>query len=100
MTEEINNDAVDLSKYADFDKLLNKKFGKKVYTGFGKAEEFDRVKKIPLECISLNNILGGGLPEGRIIELLGEPSSGKSLICNHIVSSFQKLNKMCLWIGI
>lgn len=89
----------DVSKYQEFDKLLGKKFGK-VYTGFGKAEEFERVNKVPLECISLNNILGGGMPEGRIVELLGEPSSGKSLICNHLVASYQKLGKMCLWIGI
>lgn len=99
MSEEIKNE-FDLSKYKDFDKLLGKKFGNKVYTGFGKAEEFERVEKIPLKCISLNNILGGGLPSGRIIELLGEPSSGKSLICNHIVSSFQSLGKMCLWIDV
>ena len=94
------NEELDLSKYQDFDKLLSKKYGDKVYTGFGKAEQFERVNKVPLECISINNVLGGGLPEGRIIELLGEPSSGKSLICNHIVSSYQKLGKMCLWIDV
>lgn len=97
MTEEQKSESLDLSKYQEFDKLLSKKYGK-VYTGFGKADQFERVEKIPLECISLNNVLGGGLPQGRIIECLGEPSSGKSVICNHIVSSYQKLGKMCLWL--
>jgi recombination protein RecA len=92
MTEEF-----DMSNLKEFDKVLNKKFGSQ-YTGFGEKDNFEKVSRVPLECISLNNILGGGIPEGRLIEIFGRNSSGKSSLANHIVSSYQKKGKYCMWI--
>lgn len=69
--EDIQETSFDLSATKEFDKVLSKKFGKQ-YKGFGDASKFESVKRVPLDCISLNNILGGGLPVGRMIEIFGE----------------------------
>lgn len=92
MTEEF-----DMSNLKEFDKILNKKFGSQ-YTGFGEKDSFEKVSRVPLDCISLNNILGGGIPEGRVIEIFGRNSAGKSSLANHIVASFQKQGKYCMWV--
>lgn len=92
MTEEF-----DMSNLKEFDKILTKKFGTQ-YTGFGEKDSFESVSRVPLECISLNNILGGGVPEGRIIEIFGRNSAGKSSLANHIVASYQKQGKYCMWV--
>ena len=42
--------------------------------------------------------VGKGIPRGRIIELYGLPSGGKSLICQMIVAEVQKLGEDCVWI--
>lgn len=87
----------DLKKSSEFDKNFTKLFGDR-YTGFGKADTYEKVERIPLDCISLNKLLGGGLPVGRIIEIFGQNSAGKSTLCNHIVSSYQRQGKLCMWI--
>lgn len=105
MTEnkELNNDLnkqetdLDLSHIKEFDKILGKKFGKQ-YRGFGDASKFESIPRVPLDCISLNNVLGGGLPVGRMIEIFGDSSCGKSSLASHIISSYQKQKKLCLFI--
>lgn len=95
-TEDINKE-IDMSNLKEFDKILSKKFGTQ-YTGFGEKDKFESVSRISLECISLNNILGGGIPEGRVIEIFGRNSSGKSSLANHIVASYQNQGKYCMWV--
>lgn len=86
-----------LDKALEFDKVFGKEFGNK-YTGFGKAESFERVGRVQLDCISFNQMLGGGLPVGRIIEVFGQNSAGKSALCTHIVASYQRQDKLCMWV--
>ena len=80
-----------------FDKTLSKKFGTQ-YAGFRNKNKFESVGRVKLDCLSLNNVLGGGLPVGRIIEIFGDTSVGKSTLASHIVSSYQKQNKLCMWV--
>jgi recombination protein RecA len=50
-----------------------------------------RVESIPTGSISLDSALGiGGVPRGRVVEIYGPESSGKTTICLHIVSEAQK----------
>jgi recombination protein RecA len=50
-----------------------------------------RVDSIPTGSISLDNALGiGGVPRGRVVEIYGPESSGKTTICLHIVAEAQK----------
>lgn len=102
--QDINKDNIeeldlDLSHLKEFDKILAKKFGKQ-YHGFGDTDKFESVKRVPLDCISLNNVLGGGLPVGRMVEIFGDSSAGKSSLASHIVSSYQKQNKLCMWVDV
>ena len=60
-----------VSTEKEFDKILGKKFGKQ-YHGFGDANKFESIERVSLDSISLNKILGGGLPVGRMIEVFGE----------------------------
>jgi len=50
------------------------------------------VDVIPTGCLSLDIALGiGGVPRGRIIEVYGPESSGKTTVCLHIIAEAQKL---------
>jgi recombination protein RecA len=48
------------------------------------------VETIPTGSLSLDLALGGGIPRGRIIEIYGPESSGKTTVCLHAVAEVQK----------
>lgn len=49
------------------------------------------IEAIPTGCFAIDNLLGcGGLPKGRIIEIFGEPSEGKSTLCLFLAGQVQK----------
>jgi recombination protein RecA len=57
------------------------------------------VKVIPTGCLGLDIALGvGGLPRGRIIEIYGPESSGKTTLALHAVAEAQKLGGVCAFI--
>ena len=50
-------------------------------------------------CLSLDLALGiGGLPRGRIIEIFGPESSGKTTLVYHVIAEAQKLGGICAFI--
>jgi recombination protein RecA len=54
-------------------------------------KQVEPVEVIPTGCISLDAAIGvGGVPRGRIIEIYGPESSGKTTICLHIIAEAQK----------
>ena len=56
-------------------------------------------KAIPTGSLSLDSALGvGGIPRGRITEIFGPESSGKTTLATHIVSEAQKLGGTCAFI--
>ncbi|MBY0585497.1 DNA recombination/repair protein RecA, partial [Candidatus Carsonella ruddii] len=65
---------------------------------------FNHLKKI--ECLStgslnIDNILGiGGLPYGRIIEIFGQESSGKTTLSFSIIKEAQKVGDVCAYIDV
>lgn len=83
--------------HLQFNKLFKKTLGDK-FTGFGEAEKFSPVQRLSLSSPSINAVLGGGVPLGRIIELYAENSVGKSTMANYLVSQFQQQGKFCLWL--
>lgn len=57
------------------------------------------VASIPTGCLSLDLALGvGGVPRGRIVEIFGPESSGKTTLAQHIVAEVQKLGGLAAYI--
>src|ERR671927_1248660 len=58
-----------------------------------------RVQAIPTGALSLDLALGiGGVPRGRIVEVFGPESSGKTTLMYHIMAEAQKLGGVCAFI--
>jgi recombination protein RecA len=69
---------------------IEKQFGKGSIMRLGDKYNID-VETIPTGSVSLNLALGGGIPKGRIIEVYGPESSGKTTLTLHIIAELQKL---------
>ena len=70
--------------------VLEKQFGKGTVMKLGDRVE-QSVQVIPTGCLTLDAALGvGGIPRGRIIEVYGPESSGKTTVALHIVAEAQK----------
>ncbi|MCL2618324.1 MAG: recombinase RecA, partial [Defluviitaleaceae bacterium] len=73
-----------------------KKFGKGSIMKLGDKAQHQNVPMIPTGALSLDIALGiGGIPKGRIIEVFGPESSGKTTIALHIVAEAQKNGGIC-----
>jgi recombination protein RecA len=68
---------------------IEKQFGKGSIMRLGESTTTD-VETIPTGSISLDLALGGGIPKGRIVEIYGPESSGKTTVCLHAVAEIQK----------
>ena len=70
---------------------IEKQFGKGTIMKLGDAGARIAVSVIPTGCIQLDYALGvGGVPRGRIIEIFGPESSGKTTIALHIIAQAQQ----------
>ncbi|MFC1995993.1 recombinase RecA [Chloroflexota bacterium] len=70
---------------------LTKRFGEGTVMRLGDANHL-RVDAIPTGSLSLDIALGvGGIPRGRVTEIYGPESSGKTTICQHIVAEAQRM---------
>ena len=71
--------------------LIEKQFGKGSIMKLGDAVSTN-IEVIPTGCLTLDSALGiGGVPRGRIIEIYGPESSGKTTVALHILAEAQKL---------
>lgn len=68
---------------------IEKQFGKGSIMKLGEATH-TKVECIPTGSLSLDLALGGGLPKGRIIEIYGPESSGKTTLALHAIAEIQK----------
>ena len=79
---------------------LNKKYGEGVVMKLGEATKLT-VEAIPTGSLSLDLALGiGGVPRGRVIEIYGPESSGKTTICLHVIAEAQKRGGICGFIDV
>src|SRR5574338_1032084 len=94
---------MDEAKRAVLDKALNditKRYGEGSIMRMGEAHHMV-VEAIPTGSLSLDIALGvGGIPRGRITEIYGPESSGKTTICQHIVAEAQRLGGMAAYIDM
>ena len=79
---------------------LNKKYGEGCVMKLGEATRL-RVESIPTGSLSLDISLGvGGIPRGRIAEIYGPESSGKTTLCLHMIAEAQKLGGICGFVDV
>jgi recombination protein RecA len=99
--EEKNNQSVNSgqSKHVDMTiKEIQEKYGEGSLMRLGEVKRVN-VDVIPTGSISLDLALGvGGIPRGRVIEIYGPESSGKTTLCLHIVSEAQKKGGVAAYI--
>ncbi len=78
---------------------IHKQFGEGAIMSLGKQSAGREVEVISTGAISLDIALGiGGVPRGRIVEIYGPESSGKSTLATHIVANAQKNGGLAAYI--
>src|SRR3954463_4213511 len=78
---------------------IERQFGKGSIMRMGDEDAKVRVDAIPTGALSLDLALGvGGMPRGRIVEVFGPESSGKTTLLYHLLSEAQKKGGICAFI--
>src|SRR5690349_4662033 len=78
---------------------IERQFGKGSIMRMGDEDAAVRVSAIPTGALSLDLALGvGGMPRGRIIEVFGPESSGKTTLLYHLLAEAQKAGGICAFI--
>jgi recombination protein RecA len=78
---------------------IEKQFGKGSIMRLGEGIAPPEVKVVPTGSLGLDIALGvGGVPRGRVIEIYGPESSGKTTLALHVVGEAQKLGGICAFV--
>jgi recombination protein RecA len=79
---------------------IEKQFGRGSIMKLGSAER-QQVDSIPTGSIALDLALGvGGIPRGRITEIFGPESSGKTTLCQHVIAEAQRRGGIAAFIDV
>ncbi len=79
--------------------MIEKQFGKGAIMKLGDVNVNSEIDVIPTGCLSLDLALGvGGVPRGRIMEIYGPESSGKTTVALHIIAEAQKAGGIAAFI--
>ncbi|MBQ3572288.1 MAG: DNA recombination/repair protein RecA, partial [Clostridia bacterium] len=78
---------------------IEKQYGKGAIMKLGEDSKDMTIEIIPTGCLALDVALGvGGVPRGRIIEIYGPESSGKTTVALHIIAQTQKMGGIAAFI--
>jgi recombination protein RecA len=78
---------------------IEKQFGKGSIMRLGEGEVIEDIQVVSTGSLGLDIALGvGGLPRGRVIEIYGPESSGKTTLTLQVIAQMQKLNGTCAFI--
>src|SRR5678816_2188084 len=78
---------------------IEKQLGKGSIMRMGSENPRERIQAIPTGAVNLDAAIGiGGVPRGRITEIYGPESSGKTTLTLHLVAEAQKRGGVCAFI--
>ncbi|XZG69604.1 recombinase RecA [Chitinibacteraceae bacterium HSL-7] len=78
---------------------IERQFGKGAIMKMGENQIENDLQVVPTGSLGLDLALGvGGLPRGRIVEIYGPESSGKTTLCLHVVAEIQKMGGVAAYI--
>jgi recombination protein RecA len=78
---------------------IEKQFGKGSIMRLGEGEVIEDIQVVSTGSLGLDIALGvGGLPRGRVIEIYGPESSGKTTLTLQVIAEMQKINGTCAFI--
>ena len=79
---------------------IKRRFGDGAIMKLGDSTSLN-VEAIPTGCLALDMALGiGGIPRGRITEIYGPESSGKTTLCQHIIAECQKMGGVAAFVDV
>jgi len=79
---------------------IKKRYGEGAIMRLGESTTMT-VEAIPTGCLALDIALGiGGIPKGRITEVYGPESSGKTTLCQHIIAECQRMGGIAAFIDV
>ena len=80
-------------------KQIEQQFGKGTIMRLGEGEKVEDIQTVSTGSLGLDIALGvGGLPRGRVIEIFGPESSGKTTLTLQVIAEMQKLGGTCAFI--
>ncbi|UXM94003.1 recombinase RecA [Bartonella sp. HY329] len=96
----VEDNTVDKTKALDAAlSQIERAFGKGSIMRLGQNDTVVEIETIPTGSLSLDIALGvGGLPKGRIVEIYGPESSGKTTMALHTIAEAQKLGGICAFV--
>ena len=96
----VEDNTVDKSKALDAAlSQIERAFGKGSIMKLGKNEQVVEIETVSTGSLGLDIALGvGGLPKGRIVEIYGPESSGKTTMTLHVIAEAQKKGGICAFI--
>ncbi len=78
---------------------IEKQFGKGTIMRLGEGEQIEDIQVVSTGSLGLDIALGvGGLPRGRVIEIYGPESSGKTTLTLQVISEMQRLGGTCAFV--
>ncbi len=80
---------MDVKKFGATVERINKKYGAGTIFLLGSKYQSSQLPKKPTGIAALDEVIGGGLPEGRLIEILGRESAGKTSLLYHIMGQYK-----------
>lgn len=79
---------------------IKRRFGEGAIMKLGDSTNLN-VEVIPTGCLALDLALGiGGIPRGRITEVYGPESSGKTTLCQHVIAECQKMGGVAAFVDM